>query len=103
VEEFKQLWIRWNDFSGKSTVKEYWMAMLFNFGIGLILFLLGLFGAFFNWVTYIYYLAILVPSIAIAIRRMHDTKRSGWYLLWGFLPIVGTIMVIIALIEASKE
>jgi len=43
----------------------------------------------------LYSLAILIPSIAVSVRRLHDTSRSGWWLLIGLIPIVGTIVLIV--------
>ncbi|MDD3478107.1 MAG: DUF805 domain-containing protein [Candidatus Izemoplasmatales bacterium] len=59
-------------------------------------------GTFLAWIGYVYSLAALIPGIAIAIRRLHDVGKSGWYLLWLLVPIVGWIFVVIALIGASK-
>ena len=43
----------------------------------------------------IYGLAVLIPGIAVGIRRLHDTDRSGWWLLLVFIPIVGAIVLIV--------
>jgi uncharacterized membrane protein YhaH (DUF805 family) len=50
----------------------------------------------------IFAVAILIPSIAVAVRRMHDTNRSGWWLLIAFIPIVGTIVLLIFLLLDSN-
>src|SRR5580658_2427316 len=67
-------------FTGRARRKEYWMFVLFNF---IVAFVLGFIGGMIH-VTFIgllYNLAVLVPSIAVAIRRMHDTDHSGWWVL----------------------
>jgi uncharacterized membrane protein YhaH (DUF805 family) len=83
-------------FEGRATRKEYWMFQLFNVivSIGIALLSIGLTsvtktnqGILGN----IYSLAVLVPGIAVAIRRMHDTGRSGW---WCIVPIIGLIYAI---------
>jgi len=96
-KEYVDMWKRWSDFSGKSNVKEFWMAWLINFIVSSIIGAIGI-----AVLTSIYPLAVLIPSLALAIRRMHDVGKSGWYLLWFFLPIIGWIMVIIALAKQSQ-
>lgn len=102
MNEFKQMFIRWNDFSGKSTVREYWMVWLINILISAVLQALGQLSGFFGWVSYIYGLVILVPSLALLIRRLHDTGKSGWYILWLLVPVVGWILLLIALIKQGE-
>lgn len=78
-------------FSGRASRKDYWMFFLFNF---LIAFAIGFFAAFLgdlfrvklNFLSTIYTLAIVIPSISVGVRRMHDTNRSGWWLI---VPIAG--------------
>ena len=83
-------------FSGRAQRKEYWMFFLFNiiiaFGIGFVLgfigSILGMGTALSNSISVIYSLAILIPSIAVAIRRMHDIGRSGWWILFPLLNVI---------------
>ncbi len=78
-------------FSGRARRKEYWMFVLFNFIISLILGLVeGLIGGP-GILANLYSLAVLIPSIAVGVRRMHDTDRSGWWLL---LPIVNIVFLV---------
>lgn len=77
-------------FAGRASRREYWMFILINLGIsiGLIVVesLLGGKGYLYN----LYSLAVFLPSLAAAIRRMHDTDRSGWWIL---LPIVNIVFL----------
>jgi uncharacterized membrane protein YhaH (DUF805 family) len=83
-------------FSGRSRRKEYWMFFLFNIIISFIMgFVLGIIGgmlgigtALSNPASVIYGLAVLVPGIAVGVRRMHDSGRSGWWLLVPFVNLV---------------
>lgn len=50
-----------------------------------------------------YSLASIVPGVSIAVRRLHDSGRSGWNLAWCLLPLVGTIIVIVLLLQPSKH
>jgi len=91
---------KYAEFSGRARRKEYWMFFLFNAIIGLGLAILGNFAGFFTIVSYIYSLAILCPSIAVGVRRLHDIGRPGTHYLFILIPIVGAIMLIV---WAAKE
>jgi len=95
-------------FSGRSRRKEYWYFVLFNFLISLVLgFIDGLIGlrigdSGMGLLGGLYSLAVLIPGIAVGVRRLHDTGRSGWWLLLSFIPIVGTIVLIVFLASGSQ-
>jgi len=80
-----------SNFEGRSQRKEYWVFWLFNFIIGFVLSFVELTagsdpGDKFGLLTGFFFLIIIVPSIAVAVRRLHDTGRSGWWLLLSFIP-----------------
>ena len=81
-------------FSGRARRAEYWYFYLFNFIIG-VLFAIGTLGG-------IYSLAVLIPSIAVTVRRLHDTNHSGWWLLISFIPFFGGIILLIFLLQDSQ-
>ncbi|OCC11665.1 DUF805 domain-containing protein [Streptomyces sp. PTY087I2] len=88
-------------FSGRARRKEYWMFTLISFGISLVLSIIG--GAIdASFLSYIYTLAILIPSLAVGVRRLHDTGRSGWWLLIALVPLVGAIILIVFLASEGK-
>ncbi len=93
---------RFSDFSGRSRRSEYWYFFLFNFiismGLNMLSMLTGRGGAMlFGLVALVFALVTLVPSLAVAVRRLHDTGRSGWWLLISFIPFVGAIILIVFL------
>ena len=95
MEEYKKYWIRFANFSGRATRKEYWLPVLFNFVLSsLIVFINKDFGSIFSIITFI-------PSISNGVRRLHDINKSGFNLLWIFVPIVGPIMLLIYMCTAS--
>ena len=100
-KEYVDMWKRWSDFSGKSTVRDFWMAWLVSFILGIVISIILLIAPSLNFVYYIYSLAIIVPSWAVMIRRFHDVGKSGWYWLWILLPLIGWVIVILALIKPS--
>jgi len=77
-------------FNGRATRREYWLFFLISMGVA---FVMGFIDGFFETggvLQGLYNLALLVPSIAVGVRRMHDTDRSGWWLL---LPIVNLVFL----------
>ncbi len=89
-------------FSGRARRKEYWMFFLFNiiisFVLGFIEGLAGLPGA----LSGLYSLAVLIPGIAVSVRRLHDTNRSGWWLLIGLVPFIGAIVLLIFMLQDGQ-
>ncbi|PCG83487.1 hypothetical protein CIB93_24340 [Streptomyces sp. WZ.A104] len=89
-------------FSGRARRKEYWMFTLVSFVISLVLSILGsVIGT--DILYYLYAVAVLVPTLAVAVRRLHDTSRSGWWLLIGLVPLVGFIVLIVFLASEGKQ
>ena len=96
-------------FSGRATRSEYWyfvlFGLLFSLAAMLIDFSIGTFyieegiGIFSS----IYTLTILIPSLAVTVRRLHDTNRSAWWLLISLIPIIGLIVLIVFYCQDSKE
>jgi uncharacterized membrane protein YhaH (DUF805 family)/DNA-directed RNA polymerase subunit RPC12/RpoP len=82
------------DFSGRARRKEYWMFVLFNFIFFSCATILGSVAPWFNVIALIYTLAIFIPGLAVTFRRLHDTGRSGWWILLALIP-VGTIVIVI--------
>ena len=80
----------YSNFEGRASRQEYWMFILFNsiFIIALSFIEVFLFGLYSELLSNLYALAILVPSIAVGIRRMHDTGKSGWFLLIPFYNFI---------------
>ena len=98
---------KYADFNGRARRKEYWMFFLFNVIISIALLIVdGILGTSavpgtMGLLGVIYLLALLVPGIAVAIRRLHDTGRSGWWILIGLVPFVGGIVLIVFLVQDS--
>ena len=92
------------DFSGKLPLKRFWLAYLYNVLCMLPFACLdfAIFG-FPILFTNIYGLAVLVPSIAFCVRRLHDTGKSGWYYLLGLIPFVGPIILLVLLCQSGEE
>lgn len=95
-------------FSGRARRKEYWFFVLFNIIISIVLAVIdGVTGSFspeagVGLLGGIYTLAVLIPSIAVSVRRLHDTGRSGWWLLIALVPLIGAIVLLVFMVQDSK-
>ena len=82
-------------FSGRARRKEYWFFVLFIIIISVVLGLVeGLIGTG-GLLGIVFTLGTLIPSIAVGVRRLHDTDRSGWWLLIALVPVIGAIVLIV--------
>ena len=98
VEVLKQ---QYADFEGRARRRDYWMFFLFNAIISVVL--SGITTAIgITFISAIYSLAVLVPSIAFAVRRLHDIGKSGWWFLIILIPLVGAIWLIVLLCTDSQ-
>ncbi|MET7860418.1 DUF805 domain-containing protein [Streptomyces sp. NPDC005318] len=82
-------------FSGRARRKEYWMHALFNYIAIIVAVVLDAVLGTLPIITALYGLAILLPSLGVSIRRLHDTGRSGWWLLFAIIPLVGAITLLV--------
>ena len=96
---------RYAEFTSRSRRKEYWMFLLLSIGIYIIASILdgiaglnGMIAGRYGPVTALVALGLLVPSLAVSVRRLHDSDRSGWWLLLGLVPIFGEIIVLVFMV-----
>lgn len=93
------------DFNSRARRKEYWMFFLFNMIISIALMLIenttGLSNPEqgFGMISGLYSLAMVIPSLAVCVRRLHDTNKSGWYILISLIPLVGPILLLVRLVK----
>lgn len=85
-------------FSGRSLRSEYWYWMLFTVLIGIVTGIIDI--ALFPFedaspLSSIAELALLLPSLAVSVRRLHDVGRSGWWLLLAVVPVIGWIVLLV--------
>ena len=88
-------------FTGRARRTEYWMFVLFNFiiavAIGVVEAILGSPGI----LGMIYALGVFIPALAVSVRRLHDTGRSGLWLLIGLIPLIGFIVLLVFFVQDS--
>lgn len=93
---------RYAEFSGRSRRKEFWLFILLSVILNLFATVLDLtvfssmlIEAEMGIVSAVVVLALLVPSLSVQVRRLHDTNRSGWWILLAFLPILGGLVLLV--------
>jgi uncharacterized membrane protein YhaH (DUF805 family) len=101
MEWYLKVLRQYADFAGRARRKEYWMFTLVN---GIISIVLAIVDGVLNLnsglldiglLNGLYSLAVLLPSLGVGARRLHDTGRSGWWLLIGLIPLIGWIVLIV--------
>lgn len=101
-------WKKFAVFQGRSRRKEYWFFALGNFIVVVVLSVVdGMTGTSFGvdsgygLLSGLFCLAIVIPSIAVAVRRLHDVGRSGWWVLLGMVPLLGLVLLYFALLDSQ--
>ncbi len=110
MDYVKVVYNKYTDFSGRARRSEYWYFTLFNSLIVLALYIpvIALIAAQSSYyfvpliIITLFSLAVVLPSIAVAVRRLHDTGRSGWFYLVGLIPLVGGVILLVFLIADSQ-
>lgn len=112
TQSIKSVFSKYATFTGRASRSEYWYFTLFNIITSTLLLLLGIAigaatggsdgvpgGLIVGYILYIIYgLGVLIPSLAVAVRRLHDTNNSGWLILLGLIPCVGGIVLLVFMI-----
>ncbi|MCC5921206.1 MAG: DUF805 domain-containing protein [Cyclobacteriaceae bacterium] len=107
---FKLALTRYSDFNGRSRRKEYWIFVLFNLLFASIAAFIDnaagltyLPSAGLGPIETVYVIIMFVPSVAVAVRRLHDTGKTGWLLFLAIIPIIGTIILIVFFVQKGDE
>jgi uncharacterized membrane protein YhaH (DUF805 family) len=103
TDAIRSVFSQYVGFTGRARRSEYWYWVLFTIILSVIASLLqrAVNNSQNGVITSIVGLAILLPSLAVAVRRLHDTSRSGWWILLGLIPVVGTIILIVFYVQDS--
>ncbi|GGO09838.1 DUF805 domain-containing protein [Micromonospora parathelypteridis] len=93
-------------FTGRARRSEYWWFVLFTVLLGIVASILDnalglnfVEGSSNGVIGLIVSLGLLLPGLAVAVRRLHDTDRAGWWVLIGLVPIVGAIVLIVFFVQ----
>ena len=109
----RSFWKRYRDFRGRSRRSEYWFIQLFLVVTNIAVAIIDL--ALMGWdvdrfianggggiVGLVWILVTIVPALAVLVRRLHDTGKSGWWALVGLLPLVGAIVLLVFTVTDSS-
>lgn len=96
-ESIRTCFSKYAAFNGRASRSEFWWWFLFTFLAS------AAFGIVSQTLAGLFSLGVLLPSLAVGARRLHDTDRSGWFLLLWFVPIVGWIVLIFFAVQEAKE
>ena len=87
---------RYAEFGGRSTRPEFWWFALFYLLLSIAIAMIGAISETLGGiVNLLVWLALLVPSLAVSVRRLHDTDRTGWWILLYLVPVIGTVVLIV--------
>jgi uncharacterized membrane protein YhaH (DUF805 family) len=93
---YVDMWKNFANFSGRTNVGGYWWAYLANLIVGLVLSMIGV-----EFLITVYYLASLIPTLSIAVRRLRDAGKGWGWLFINLVPLVGWIIFIVLLCKPS--
>ncbi|QZE15389.1 DUF805 domain-containing protein [Halosquirtibacter laminarini] len=97
MKEFIYCFKNYAQFNGRAGRREYWMFILFNMIVSFLI-------SFINPILgYIYSVAVIIPGLAVSVRRLHDLGKSGWFYLLCLIPIVGWIILIVWFATKGEE
>lgn len=118
ISAYKSMFKKYAKFTGRSRRSEYWYATLANSLIIFILYLLigivaaanadymsdgaAVFLSLIALAVFGYSFAVLIPGLAMAVRRLHDTGKSGWFMLLSLIPYIGGIILFVFMVQDSQ-
>jgi uncharacterized membrane protein YhaH (DUF805 family) len=97
IESLRTCFSKYVDFDGRASRSEFWWWTLFTFLVSLAT------GIVSDLLSGLFSLAVLLPSLAVGARRLHDTDRSAWFLLLWFIPVIGWLILLFWAIQEGRE
>ena len=98
-ESIRTCFLKYATFEGRATRSEYWWFSLF----GALVQATQLTDMVNEVFIVVFALGLVIPTIAVSVRRLHDIDKSGWFLLVGFIPLIGFIFLIVWMTQKGKE
>lgn len=98
---YLEAWKKYNDFSGRSRRTEFWMFILINCVVSWVLFFIEATFGSPGILSGIYSLVVLVPALAVGVRRLHDTGREGLWILGCFVPILNFVVLYFMALDST--
>lgn len=96
---------KYSKFDGRAKRCEFWIYTLYNAGIVILLYILDLIAFRGRYCVFlsIYAMIKFIPELALSVRRLHDIDKSGYHLLWGLIPIIGSVYLIVLFCRDSTS
>jgi uncharacterized membrane protein YhaH (DUF805 family) len=99
-EAVKDGFDHYTNFQGRASKPAFWWWILFGIIVSVAVSIIdNIIGT--AVLSYLVSLGLLLPGLSVAIRRLHDTGRSGWWILIGLIPLIGFIVLLIFYLEKS--
>lgn len=95
-ESIKACFNKYADFNGRATRSEFWWFFLFVFLVAMAASIIS------PMLSMLFSLAVLLPSVTVGARRLHDTGRSGWWQLIGLIPLIGLIVLVVFMAQEGR-
>lgn len=95
MEWYTKVLTNYVGFSGRARRKEYWFFTLVNVAVVFVLAVIDQWLGLNGLLVGLYTLAVFLPSLAVGVRRLHDTDRSGWWMLISLVPFIGSIVLLV--------
>jgi uncharacterized membrane protein YhaH (DUF805 family) len=102
MKEYIDAWKKYAVFSGRAPRKEFWMFVLGHVIVSMVLGAISSADENLMWVMPLYGLAVLLPALGLTVRRLHDTGKSGWWLLLSLVPLIGSIVLLVFYVTDSQ-
>ena len=102
VEAITSVLSQYANFNGRARRSEYWYYVLAYAIISAVLNALAQYSSIFTILSGIFGLALICPTLAVAVRRLHDIGKSGWYYLFALIPLVGAIILLVWFVKDSE-
>jgi len=109
MQWLKEVIAKYATFRGRARRREYWRYILYYVIAFVALVLVDMLTGTFNmesqlgFLSGLFLLFMLIPSVAVAVRRLHDTERSGWWVLLALLPLIGQLVLLFFFIQEGDE
>jgi len=106
VNSYAEVLKKYAQFSGRSRRKEYWGFFLVNIIISVIfggLSMIPDIGSIFSMLAGVYSLALIIPGLAVCVRRLHDIDKAWTWIFIGFIPLIGGIWLIVLLAKEGTK
>ena len=97
----ESVFLNFANFSDRASRREYWFFALFNLLAVIVLVIVD--GMLGTPLSAVFSLIVIIPGLAVLVRRLHDTNRSGWWILISFIPLVGAIMLLIWTVSPGTD